>query len=155
LIAGLSILAHASFVVLLVLVSRPRAVVFTPTPIRIGIVSPSRLERPAPPAPAVVQPQEPAAPAPVEAKSRPVIEKPVEKVIAPSAKAMPEAKTSKAKPTPPAAPARSATKGGSPAVELPSAAASTAAEPGSGASYGTSVAAFDVDFPFAYYIEQL
>ena len=150
--AAVSVLAHAGFIVILLLVGRPRkAPLFVPMSLPVRVVSPASLGRPAAaPAPApVAAPVEP--PAPV--KSKPVIEKPSEKVL-PSAKALPEpkkpAKTEKAKPPAVAA------KASGPALELPSAAgAASGTTSGAGISFGASVSSFDADFPFAYYVEQL
>jgi len=150
--AAVSVLAHAGFLAILLLVGRPRkASVFVPMSLPVRVVSPASLGRPAAaPAPApVAAPVEP--PAPV--KSKPVIEKPSEKVL-PSAKALPEpkkpAKTEKAKPPAVAA------KASGPALELPSAAgAASGTTSGAGISFGASVSSFDADFPFAYYVEQL
>ena len=60
------------------------------------------------------------------------------------------------KPTPPKAALPG--KGAPPAVELPSAAglpSGTAGATGSALSFGADVAAFDTDFPFSYYVQQL
>jgi protein TonB len=151
--AAASVLAHAGFIVILLLVGRPRkAPVFVPMVLPVRVVSPASLGRPeAAPAPAPVT--APAQPAPEPAKAKPVIEKPSQKVL-PSAKALPEpkksAKTEKAKPPAVAA------KASGPALELPSAAgAANGATSGAGISFGASVTSFDADFPFAYYVEQL
>lgn len=150
--ATVSVLAHAGFLALLLLVGRPRkAAVFIPMSLPVRVVSPASLGRPeAAPAPApVAAPAEPA-PAP---KAKPVIEKPSQKIL-PSAKALPEpkkpAKAEKPKPSP--AVAKSS---GGPALELPSAGAANGATAGAGISFGASVTSFDADFPFAYYVEQL
>jgi TonB family protein len=153
--AGVSILAHAAFLAVLLLVGRPRkAPVFVPMSLPVRVVSPAALGRPeAPPAPApVVAPAEPA-PAPA-VKAKPVIEKPSEKV-APSTKAMPEpkkpAKAEKPKPAPGVVKSFLG-----PALDLPSAAGiASGAATGSGVSFGASVTSFDADFPFTYYVEQL
>jgi protein TonB len=149
LMAAVSILAHAAFLALLVVVGRPRkAPVFAPMSLPVRVVSPASLGRPeAAPAPV------PAPDAPAPAKSRPVIEKPTEKVL-PSAKALPEPRKSAKveKPKPAASPAKAA----GPALELPSAAGTAnGATSGAGISFGASVTSFDADFPFAYYVEQL
>ncbi len=99
--AAVSVLAHAGFLAMLLLVSRPRkAPVFVPMSLPVRVVSPASLGRPeAAPAPAPVAASAEPAPAPV--KARPVIEKPSEKIL-PSANALPEpkkpAKTEKPKP---------------------------------------------------------
>ena len=149
--ATVSILAHAGFLAMLVVVGRPRkATVFAPMSLPVRVVSPASLGRPeAAPAPVPA----PAAPVPAPAKAKPVIEKPVEKVL-PSAKAMPEpkkpGKAEKPKPSAVKAPAPG------PALELPSAAGTASgATSGAGISFGASVTSFDTDFPFAYYVEQL
>lgn len=147
--AAVSILAHAGFLAMLLLVSRPRkASLFVPMSLPVRVVSPASLGRPeAAHAPAPVA--APAAPLPAPAKAKPVIEKPSEKVL-PSAKALPDPK----KPAKPAAAAVKALPG--PALELPSAAgAANGATSGAGISFGASVTSFDADFPFAYYVEQL
>ncbi|MDL2717417.1 MAG: TonB family protein [Acidobacteriota bacterium] len=145
--ATVSVLAHAGFLAMLLLVGRPRkAPVFVPMSLPVRVVSPASLGRPqAAPAP-VAAPAEPAS-----VKARPVIEKPSEKVT-PSAKALPEPK----KPAKPEKekPAVAKTVGG-PALELPSAGAANGATSGAGVSFGASVTSFDADFPFAYYVEQL
>ena len=118
------------------------------------VVSPAALGRPqAAPAPAAA----PAAqPLPEPAKARPVIEKKQPEKIEPSPNAMPALKPAKVKPTPPKAAAPA--KGAAPAVELPSAAGlpnGAAGAAGATPSFGTDVAAFDTDFPFSYYVQQL
>jgi hypothetical protein len=100
--ATVSVLAHAGFLAVLLLVGRPRkAPVFVPMSLPVRVVSPASLGRPeAAPAPSPVA--APAEPAPA-AKAKPVIEKPSEKIL-PSAKALPEpkkpAKPEKPKPSP-------------------------------------------------------
>jgi TonB family protein len=152
--AGLSVLAHAAFVAAVILTSRPR---YVPTAIPISlpvrVVSPAALGRPeAAPAPV------PAAPVEVDrqpAKARPVIEKKNEK-IEPSPSAMPALKNPKVKPTPPKA--AQPGKGAAPAVDLPSAPglpSGSAGAAGTSLSFGADVAAFDTDFPFSYYVQQL
>jgi TonB family protein len=147
-----SVLAHASFLAGLALVSRPRPAPFVPTAIRVGIVSPASLAKRAP-APMPVAPPAPApAVGPAPKKGPPVIEKAKPEVKA-SAKAMPDL-TSKKKPekevTSPRAPAAAA-----PAIELPASPANGGAAVQGSLAFGTSVAALDVDFPFAYYVDQL
>lgn len=143
----ISFAAHALFLVCLVLVSRPRLVTVIPVALPVRVVSPAALGvRPAAPAPAPAP--APAAPA----KPKRVIEKLNEKPV-PSASALPDpfAKKKKA-PTPVPAPAPAA----GPALELPSAGGNGAAgAAASGLSFGTSVAALDVDFPFAFYVDQM
>lgn len=154
--AGLSILAHAAFVAAVILTSRPRYVPpAIPVSLPVRVVSPAALGRPqaapAPPVPAPV-----AEPLPEPAKARPVIEKKATEKIEPSPKAMPLPKAAKAKPTPPKAAAPGKPAG--PAVDLPSAPGlPSGSSGGSGAalSFGADVAAFDADFPFSYYVQQL
>jgi len=148
---AVSVLAHLTFLVLLVLVSRPRRITVLPIALPVRVVSPSSL--PGRPAAAVAPPVPTAPPAPAAAaKKKPVIEKlnQPEKIV-PSKSAMPEPTTKRKKwlePTPvPAA--------GAPVVELP-AAGNGGAEGTAGAlSFGTSVASLDVDFPFAFYVDQM
>jgi TonB family protein len=153
--AALSVLAHAAFVVAVILTSRPR---YVPTAIPISlpvrVVSPAALGRPeAAPAPV------PAAPAEAvqePAKARPVIEKKAVEKIEPSPSAMPALKNPKVKPTPPKA--AQPGKGAAPAVDLPSAPglpSGAAGATGASLSFGADVAAFDADFPFSYYVQQL
>ena len=137
--AGLSFLAHAAFVAVLLVTGRPRRVPNAiPISLPVRVVSPAALGRPQ------------AAPAPVPAPAAPVATP-----LPEPPKAMPAIKPSKAKPTPPPA-AAPLVKGSGPAVDLPSA-GSPAGNPGAtGAlSFGTDVAAFDADFPFSYYVQQL
>lgn len=149
---AVSIAAHAAFLVLLILVSRPRPVTVLPVALPVRVVSPAALAGwrtvTAAPAPAPT-------PAP-EAPARPkrVIEKLNEKPL-PSAKALPEP-TAKRKKIPTPVPAPAAVAPG-PAVELPSAGgAGTPAEgAGSSLSFGTSVAALESDFPFTFYVDQM
>jgi TonB family protein len=154
--AGLSILAHAAFVVAVILTSRPRRVPNAiPISLPVRVVSPAALGRPqAAPAPVAAPPV--AEPVPEPAKARPVIEKKREEKVEPSPQAMPALKSAKAKPTPPkAAPPG---KGAAPAVDLPSAPglpSGTAGGTGASLSFGTDVAAFDTEFPFSYYVQQL
>jgi TonB family protein len=150
---AVSAVAHVTFLVLLFLVSTPRRVTVLPIALPVRVVSPSSLPgRPAPAAAAAAPAPAPtAAPAPAE-KKKPVIEKLNQpEKIAPSKSAMPEPATKRKKwlePTPVPA-------GGAPAVELP-AAGSGGAEGTAGAlSFGTSVASLDVDFPFAFYVDQM
>lgn len=152
--AAVSVLAHAFFLAMVLLVSRPRkARVFVPMSLPVRVVSPASLGRPeAAPVPAPVA--APAEPLPAPVKARPEIEKPSQKIL-PSAKALPEpkkpAKPEKPKPAPGVVKALPG-----PALELPSAAgAANGATSGAGVSFGASVTSFDADFPFAYYVEQL
>jgi protein TonB len=154
--AGLSILAHAAFVVAVILTSRPRRVpVAIPISLPVRVVSPAALGHPqAAPAPPQAAPV--TEPLPEPAKARPVIEKKQVEKIEPSPKAMPSLKSAKVKPTPPkvAPPGKSA----GPAVDLPSAPglpSGTAGGTGASLSFGADVAAFDADFPFSYYVQQL
>ncbi len=151
--AAVSILAHAGFLALVLLVGKPRkSPVFVPMSLPVRVVSPASLGRPQA-APAPVPVPAPAEPAPAP-KAKPVIEKPTEKVL-PSAKAMPEPKRPAKPEKPKPAPAAAKPSGG-PALELPSAAgAPTGSTSGAGVSFGASVTSFDADFPFAYYVEQL
>jgi len=149
-----SVLAHASFLAGLALVSKPRPAPFVPTAIRVRVVNPASLAKPAP-APMPVAPPAPApAAGPAPKKGPPVIEKAKPELKA-SAKAMPDLK-SKKKPerdvTSPKAPAAGAA---APAIELPVAPANGGAAAQGSLAFGTSVAALDVDFPFAYYVDQL
>ena len=150
--AAVSILAHAGFLGLVLLMGKPRkAPVFVPMSLPVRVVSPASLGQPkAAPAPApVAAPAEPAPPP----KAKPAIEKPSEKVL-PSAKAMPEPKKP-AKPEKPKA-APSVAKPLGPSLELPSAAGTAnGSTSGAGVSFGASVTSFDADFPFTYYVEQL
>ncbi len=154
--AGLSILAHAVFVVAVILTSRPRHVPNAiPISLPVRVVSPAALGRPQA-APAPVAPAPVAEPLPEPAKARPVIEKKHEEKVEPSPKAMPALKPAKARPTPPKAALPG--KGAPPAVDLPSAAglpSGTAGAAGTALSFGADVAAFDTDFPFSYYVQQL
>jgi periplasmic protein TonB len=151
--AVVSILGHAGFLALVLVMGKPRkAPVFVPMSLPVRVVSPASLGRPQA-APAPVPVAAPAEPAPAP-KAKPVIEKPSDKVQ-PSAKAMPEPKkpAKPEKPRPAPAPAKPL---GGPAVELPSAAGvASGSTSGSGVSFGASVTSFDTDFPFAYYVEQL
>jgi protein TonB len=154
--AGLSLLAHAAFVVAVLLAGRPRRLpVAIPISLPVRVVSPAALGRPeAAPVPAAAAPATEAVPEPP--KARPVIEKPREEKVQPSPNAMPSLKNAKVKPTPPKA--VPAGKGAAPAVELPAAPGlpnGTAGGAGAALSFGTDVAAFDADFPFSYYVQQL
>lgn len=149
--AALSILAHAAFVVFLVLISRP-ARLTTPPPMSlpVRVVSPGALARLSSP---------PAA-APAAAPRRRVIEKVQEVAPAPSREAMavPD-RRKKPAPTPvprAAAPASRPADAGGAAVELPSAGLGLGGNGAPGlTSFGASVSGFDADFPFAYYAEQI
>lgn len=152
--AGLSLLAHAAFVAALLLAGRPRRVpVAMPISLPVRVVSPAALGRPeAAPDPAATAVE----PAPEPPKARPVIEKKPVDTVQPSPDAMPALKSAKLKPTPPKAPPPG--KGAAPAVELPAALGlpnGSAGAAGSALSFGADVAAFDSDFPFAYYVQQL
>ncbi len=154
--AGLSILAHAAFVVAVILTSRPRHVPNAiPISLPVRVVSPAALGHPqAAPAPAAAAPV--AAPVPEPARARPVIEKKRDEKIEPSPSAMPALKPAKVKPTPPKAALPG--KGAPPAVDLPSAPGlpnGTAGATGTALSFGADVAGFDTDFPFSYYVQQL
>lgn len=152
---GLSMLVHGAFVVALVLAGKPRRVpVAIPISLAVRVVSPAALGRPeASPAPA---PAPAVAAVPEPAKARPVIEKKSVEKIEPSPSAMPALKSAKVKPTPPKAAAPA--KGAAPAVELPTAAGlpnGSVGATGAALNFGADVAAFDTDFPFAYYVQQL
>lgn len=142
-----SFAAHTVFLVFLILVSKPSAVTVLPIALPVRVVSPASLgARTAAPAPT------PAPEAPATKQKR-VIEKLSEKPV-PSASALPDpfAKKKKA-PTPVPAVAPPAA---GPALELPTAGGNGAAGPvASGLSFGTSVAALDVEFPFAFYVDQM
>ncbi len=148
---AVSIAAHAAFLAVLILVSRPRAVTVLPVALPVRVISPAALGgrsvAPARPAPAPT----PAPEAPPKKKR--VIEKLEEKPV-PSAKAMPEP-TAKKKKSPTPAPAAAAPSG--PSLELPSAGGSGSAtdESGSALGFGTSVAGFEADFPFTFYVDQM
>jgi periplasmic protein TonB len=154
--AGLSILAHAAFVAAVLLAGRARHVpVAIPISLPVRVVSPAALGRPEA-APAPVPAPATAQPVPEPAKARPVIEKKRDEKVQPSPNAMPALKPAKAKPTPPPRPVPG--KGAAPAVDLPTAAGlptGTAGATGTALSFGTDVAAFDADFPFTYYVQQL
>jgi protein TonB len=148
---AVSIAAHAAFLVVLILVSRPRVITVLPVALPVRVISPAALGgrsvAPARPAPAPT----PAPEAPPKPKR--LIEKLNEKPV-PSEKAMPEPKKPKKRsPTP--APAAAAPA--SPSLELPSAGGSgtPAEEGGSSLSFGASVAGFETDFPFTFYVDQM
>jgi protein TonB len=132
-------------------VSRPRPITVLPVSLPVRVVSPAWLAgRTA--TMATVQP----APTPVPeapSKARRAIEKLNEKPI-PSATAMPDPFAKKKVPTPAPAPLAAAR---GPAVELPTAGGNGTPTEGAGSSisFGTSVAALDVDFPFAFYVDQM
>lgn len=142
---GVSLAAHVAFFALLVLVSRPRPVTVIPIALQVRVVSPGALTvRPA--APVVFAPT----PAPETlAKPKRVIEKLNQKPV-PSATAMPDP-FAKKRPVPTPVPAPPA----GPALDLPTAGANGEAAGAPGLSFGTSVAALDVDFPFAFYVDQM
>lgn len=148
---AVSILAHGSFLVFLAVISKPKPALFVPTSVPIRIISPAALGRSGPVHPSVTTATAPPGPVAVE-KPKPVIEKPKSEEP-PSAKAMPLPKGKPVKPAPPAPAPRAAAS--APAVDLPSAGGSPTGEASGTSNFGASVAAFDADFPFAYYIEQL
>ena len=160
LVFGLSILAHAAFFLLLVLVSgprRPRVLPITALPVRV--VSPSSLFRPGPPvaAPQPV-PAAPPVPVPLPAKGKNVIEKAKqpERVLPQTEKAMPLLKKSKEPEKERAGKRWAVDNPVVPAVELPPAASGSGEARAAGTlNFGASVSGVDVDFPFAYYVEQL
>ncbi len=140
---GVSLAAHVAFFALLVLVSHPRPVTVLPVALPVHVVSPGALGvRPAAPPVRAPVPEPPPKPKHVIEKLNP---KPV-----PSARAMPEP-FAKKKPVPTPAP----TPPASPALDLPTAGASGGTPDASSLSFGTSVAALDVDFPFAFYVDQM
>jgi protein TonB len=142
---GVSLTAHVAFFALLVLVSRPRPVTVIPISLPVRIVSPGALiVRPAAP---VAPAQAPAPEAP--AKPKRVIEKPNQKPV-PSAAAMPDP-FAKKKPVPTPVPVPPAAS----TLDLPTAGANGGAAGVPGLSFGTSIAALDVDFPFAFYVDQM
>jgi len=148
---AVSIAAHALFLVLLIFVSRPRPMKVLPLALPVRVVSPAALGGRSV-APARVAPAPTPAP---EAPPKPkrVIEKLNEKPV-PSATAMPEP-TLKKKKVPTPAPAAAAASG--PSVDLPSAGGNGTPTEGSGSalSFGASVAGFDTDFPFTFYVDQM
>ena len=150
---ALSLAAHAAFIVFLVLISQPRKLTAPPLlSLPVRVVSPGALARLS----------APAALAPAEAPSRPVIEKVREEAPVPSKEALPlPEKGKKAKDTKPAPALRAAASspraaGNSSAIELPSAGVGLGGDGTPGpTNFGASVSGFDADFPFAYYGEQL
>jgi protein TonB len=85
-----------------------------------------------------------------------MIEKKTVEKVEPSPSAMPALKNAKVKPTPPKAVPPG--KGAAPAVDLPSAPglpSGSAGAIGTSLSFGADVAAFDAEFPFSYYVQQL
>ena len=155
---ALSLLAHAAFVVFLVLISQPRKLTTPPIlSLPVRVVSPGALARLSSP-PAVAP-----ATAPAEAPRRPVIEKIVkEEAPVPSKEALPlpdkgrKPKAAKPAPAPKVAAPGPRTAGDGAAVELPSAGAGLGGNGTPGLlNFGASVSGFDADFPFAYYAEQI
>ena len=149
----LSLVAHAAFVLFLVLISQPRKMTTPPLlSLPVRVVSPGALARlSAPPAAA-----------PAEAPRRPVIEKIRDEAPAPSKEALPlpdkgkKPKEAKAAPVPRSAPVAPRPAPNGSAVDLPSAGAGLGGEGTPGLmDFGASVSGFDSDFPFAYYAEQL
>lgn len=154
----LSILAHGAFLVGLYFISKPKPMAPLPKSTIVSIVSMAKLGRTT------------TAPKPAEAPkaSKPVIEKPPVKAepVSKTAMALPEKKPAKDKPkevpraeakpsaktTDPSQPA-SKQPPGPPDIEMPQGSANGLA--GGTALFGASVSAFDADFPFRYYIEQL
>ncbi len=153
---ALSLMAHAAFIVFLVLISQPRKLTNLPlVSLPVRVVSPGALARlSAPPAAA-----------PAEAPRRHVIEKIREEAPVPSKEALPlpekgkkpkDARPAPATRTAPVAPASSRTTGNGSAVDLPTAGAGLGGDGSPGLTdFGASVSGFDADFPFAYYAEQL
>ncbi|MBK9372368.1 MAG: TonB C-terminal domain-containing protein [Holophagales bacterium] len=152
---ALSLAAHATFVVFLVLISQPRKLTTAPlVSLPVRVVSPGALAR------LSARP----ARAPAEAPRRPVIEKIREEAPVPSKQALPlPDKGKKPKDARPAPAPRPAAATSSPrpaadgsAVDLPSAGAGLGGDGAPGLTdFGASVSGFDADFPFAYYAEQL
>jgi TonB family protein len=151
---ALSLVAHAAFVVFLVLISQPRKLTTPPLfSLPVRVVSPGALARLSSP---------PAA-ASAEAPRRPVIEKiRPEEPPAPSKEALPlpekgkKPKEAKPAPAPRTAAAAPRPAGNASAVDLPSAGLGLGGEGAPGLmDFGASVSGFDADFPFAYYAEQL
>lgn len=166
--ALLSLVAHVALLALLAIMARPKPLPFLPPSIQGFVVSGASLAKRKPataPAPAPVEAAPPASALPLPAPEAPVAKKPVIEKLnkdqpKPSASAMP-LPDAKKKPESPAA-GRPA-----PVVEASGQKGSSAALPGpdldlpSGSNgvgdyqFGASVAGFDSDFPFAYYVEQL
>ncbi|MBL8115496.1 MAG: TonB family protein [Acidobacteria bacterium] len=147
---GLSIAFHAAFLVILVLVSRPRKVQFIPSYTQVNIVSPAAIGKPK------GAPRVATAPKPVEAPPAPPVKAGIEKLRdepKPSEKAMPLPEKKKPEPAKPAASAAPPAKT-APEIDLPPV-GNEAGEATGTSVFGTSIAKFDADFPFAYYIEQL
>ncbi len=148
-----SLLAHAAFLVALILVSHPRRVTVIPISLPVRVISPGSLPGRAAPRAATPAPAPAPAPEPPPKPKR-VIEKLDQKPV-PSASALPDPFAKKKKvPTPaPAPPAPAA----GPALDLPTAGGigATGEGAGTGLSFGTSVAGLDVDFPFAFYVDQM
>ncbi len=160
-VALLSAAAHAAFIGLLVLMSRPKPLTVIPMSLPVRVVSPSFLERPgtsvatAPPA----VPVAPAVAAAPEAK-KPAIERTAEKprpsekaLPLPSAKKEKELVSAKAKGLSPADRAAPRPAAG-PALDLP-ATGGSGSEGGAMGGFGAAISFFDADFPFSYYVEQL
>ncbi|MCK6682539.1 MAG: cell envelope integrity protein TolA [Thermoanaerobaculia bacterium] len=165
LMALLSFGSHVALFALLAFMARSKPLPLLPPSIQGFVVSGSSLaQRKAASAPSAAAPR-PAAPAPMPLPEAPVAKKPViekltEEQPKPSSKAMP---MPGAKAQPEVRPAGRR----APAVEASSQKGSAAALPGpdldlpsagNGAGdlqFGASVAGFDSDFPFAYYVEQL
>lgn len=148
----LSILFHGSFLVVLLLISKPKKLAFVPNNMPVRIVSGGSIGRPqaAPAAPAV--------------KPKPAIERPnVEEPVSPTQMKLPQ-KAVKEKPRPVLVAAKAESKAPAPVTPPketgPQIDTPTVGNGGGGgavgaASFGTSVSAFDVDFPYSYYAEQL
>ncbi len=173
--AGLSMLAHLAFLGVLVYMTRPKPLPMLPPSIRVGVISGSALSKKAAglsrapasrPASPIVKPEPvPVPKVAVEAPKKPVIEK-LSEPPKPSEKAMPlpgpnkpparvadtGARGSVRAPNTPEPPSQ---KGGTAAIPGPSIDLPAGSENGNGLGMGTSVASFDSEFPFAYYIEQL
>lgn len=148
---ALSLLFHGSFLVLLLLISKPKKLAFVPTVMPVRVVSGGSLARQAP------------APAPVAvaAKPKPAIEKPNQDAPAsPTQMKLPVKTKEKEKPVPVAraetkAPVATAPKEAGPQIDAPTVPGNGGGDQGGTASFGASVSAFDVDFPYSYYAEQL
>lgn len=152
-VSAISLAGHALLIAAMIYAAKPKELhppLFRSLPVRV--VTPGSLTaRPGPaPAPAAQKPAE---------KPKPVIEKMREKdQPVPSAKAMPVPATKKKETPKPALPRPEAAREGGSAVELPSPGGLGGGGGAGGVGpggFGTSVSAFDVEFPYAYYAEQL
>lgn len=155
LVGLVSLGVHAAFIVALALVSRPRPRPFLPVSLPVRVVSPGSLARVTGARPA--RPSGP--PRAEEARKKPVIEKiRPDEPARPTEQALPlpgKPKARKPEPPPPVSQKGDAGNAAAtgPALELPSAGGGSDAA--NDLSFGASVASFDADFPFSYYVEQL